>query len=224
MLPNPNLQAEYAYNADFGTVFIIEKILKIEFSAYYTHLNNAMVRRNFSWGGSDSIIYKGELSQVQAIQNAAMARVYGLHSGLELKLSNRLLFTNDINFQQGFEEMDNGSVSPSRHAAPFFGISRLQYRLNTLIMETNIQYQGKREYEDLAIEERGKTEIYAKDENGLNYAPSWYTLNFKLQYQVTNWLRINTGIENITDRRYRPYSSGLSGAGRNVYISLNVKF
>ena len=168
MLPNPNLQAEYAYNADFGTVFIIEKILKIEFSAYYTHLNNAMVRRNFSLGGSDSIIYKGELSQVQAIQNAAMARVYGLHSGLELKLSNRLLFTNDINFQQGFEEMDNGSVSPSRHAAPFFGISRLQYRLNTLIMETNIQYQGKREYEDLAIEERGKTEIYAKDENGLN--------------------------------------------------------
>jgi len=43
--------------------------------------SNAMVRRNFQLNGLDSIDYDGTLSQVQAIQNAAVAQVYGLQVG-----------------------------------------------------------------------------------------------------------------------------------------------
>ncbi|MDP4685315.1 MAG: TonB-dependent receptor [Salibacteraceae bacterium] len=43
-------------------------------------------------------------------------------------------------------------------------------------------------------------------------------------YQVAKNLSVSAGIENITDQRYRPYSSGLAGAGRNMVISAKVIF
>ena len=73
-------------------------------------------------------------------------------------------------------------------------------------------------------DEKGKTEIYAADANGNPYAPSWYTLNFKAQYLLSNTFTVTTGVENITDQRYRPYTSGISGAGVNFIIALKANF
>ena len=49
--------------------------------------------------------------------------------------------------------------------------------------------------------------------------PKWYTLNFSANYKYSKSLQLNATLENITDKRYRPYSSGLSAPGRNL-ISL----
>jgi len=43
-------------------------------------------------------------------------------------------------------------------------------------------------------------------------------------YQFTNHFTVSAGIENITDERYRPYSSGLVAAGRNIVISFKAAF
>ena len=223
-IPNPNLKSEYAYNADAGIVKLFGDRFKFEISAYFTQLNNALVRRNFQLNGSDSMLFQGELSQIQAIQNAALAQVFGYHIGWEWKWTKKLYWKTDFNFQEGYEELDNGSISPSRHAAPFFGQSRIRYQTSKFTGEINARFQGERSFDELAFEERGKTEIYAKDASGNPYAPSWYTINVKVQYQISDWLRINTGIENITDQRYRPYSAGLSGAGRNLYTSIKIIF
>lgn len=45
-------------------------------------LSNAMVRRDFLLNGRDSILYSGEKSKVQALQNAAKATVYGIQEEL----------------------------------------------------------------------------------------------------------------------------------------------
>lgn len=223
-IPNPKLGAEYAYNLDFGLAKVLGERAKLELSAYYTTLENALVRRNFQLNGQDSIIYDGELSQVQAIQNAAVARVYGVQAGLELKLAAGFRFSTDLNYQQGEEELDDGTTSPSRHAAPLFGTSRFHYRAGKLNLELNTVYQGERSFADLAPEEQGKDEIYAKDENGNNYAPAWYTLNLKAKMDLTKKLSVGAGLENLTDQRYRPYSSGISGPGRNFILSLRAEF
>ena len=86
-----------------------------------------------------------------------------------------------------------------------------------------VDYSGERSFEDLPVEEQSKTEIYAIDDNGNPYAPGWYTLNFKANYRLTELLSVNAGLENITDRRYRPYSSGISGAGRNFILALRAQ-
>jgi hemoglobin/transferrin/lactoferrin receptor protein len=224
VVPNPDLKPEYAYNADLGIAKVFGDVVKVDITGYYTHLKDALVRRDFKLNGLDSIVYQGELSQVQAIQNAAIAKVYGVQAGVEVKLPKGFGFSTDVNFQKGEEELDNGETSPSRHAAPFFGVSRLNYKANKLQMEVNLAYQGKRDFEDLPEEEKDKTEFYALDENGNAFAPSWYTLNFKALYKLTDTFDVSGGIENLTDQRYRPYSSGISGAGRNFILSLTAHF
>lgn len=224
VIPNPNLKAEYAYNVDVGVTRVFGNFLKLDLTGYYTLLENALVRRDFQLNGMDSIMYDGSLSQVQAIQNAATANVYGIQAGVDINLSKGFMLTSKFNYQVGEEEMDDGTLSPSRHAAPWFGVTRLSYTYRKLRLEVNAQYQGERSHENLSVSEQGKTDIYALDSNGDTYAPSWYTLNLKAMYQFHENFSVSGGLENITDQRYRTYSSGLSGAGRNFILSLTANF
>jgi len=223
-VPNPSLEAEYAYNIDVSVAKVIADVVKIDVTGYYTILQNAMVRRPYQLNGQDSIMYDGELSQVEAIQNAAVANVYGIQAGLEVKLSAGFTFSSQLNYQIGEEELDDGTTSASRHAAPMFGVSRLTYNARKLSLQFYADYQAKRSFEDLAEEEKDKDEIYAKDENGNNYAPSWYTLNVKAMYQITDHFTVSAGLENMTDQRYRMYSAGISSPGRNFVMSLKANF
>ncbi|MCZ7602607.1 MAG: TonB-dependent receptor [Melioribacteraceae bacterium] len=224
VIPNPNLKAEYAYNAELGIAKVFNDFMKIDLTGYYTFLDDAMVRRNYSLNGSDSLIYSGELSQIQAIQNAASAYVWGIQTGVELKLHAGFGFSTRFNYQKGEEDIDDGSKSPLRHAGPWFGSTHLTFSAQRLKMDLYAVYNGEVSYDNLADEERGKTYLYAEDENGNPYSPSWYTLNLKMSYQLSDLLLISGGIENITDQRYRPYSSGIVAPGRNFIISLRAGF
>lgn len=223
-VPNPDQKAEYAYSADLNMTKIFANILKIDLSAYYTSLDNAMVRRDYTLNGQEYIMYEGVLSRVQAIQNAAVANVSGLQAGLELRLPAGFELISDFNYQKGKEELDDGSKSPSRHAPPWFGQTRLLYTAEKLSMELALIYQGEKKHEDMPEEEKAKTEIYVLDAKGQTYAPGWYALNFKAIYRFSPQVSISAGVENITDRRYRPYSSGISGACRNFILALRTSF
>lgn len=223
-VPNPDLKAEYAHNFDLGFVKVLGDRVKLDVTGYYTNLQNALVRRNFSLNGQEMIMYDGQLSQVQAIQNAAVANVHGIQAGLEIKLPGGFAFSTDLNYQEGEEELDDGTTSASRHAAPFFGVTRLGFLSDRFSLTLYTNYQGERKFEDLPQEEQSKDEIYAKDKDGNNYAPAWYTLNLKGSYQLNGAFTLSAGLENITDQRYRPYSSGISAPGRNFILSLTARF
>lgn len=223
VVPNPDLTAEYAWSGDMELARVFGNFLKVDVSGYYTLLNNALVRRDFTLNGLDSIMYDGELSKVQAIQNGAVARVWGLQGGLELRLPHGFRIFSDFNYQLGEEELDDGSVSPSRHAAPWYGVSRITWTYKKNKLEINAVYSGKKTYEQLPEEEKSKTEIYAIDAEGNPWSPAWYTLNFKASHQINPTFTLFAGLENITDRRYRPYSSGIVAPGRNLVIAVSVK-
>ena len=224
VVPNPALRAEYAWSGDLGVAKVFGDVLKIDLTGYYTNLKNALVRRDFTLNGQDSILYNGELSQVQAIQNASIAHVYGIQMGIKFKLPAGFEFSNDFNYQKGEEELDNGATSPSRHAAPWFGVSKLTYTAQHLQIMLSTVYNGEKKFDDLPEEEQGKTEIYATDANGNPYSPGWYTLNFNALYRFADQLTLSAGLENLTDQRYRPYSSGIAGAGRNFVLSVRAVF
>jgi hemoglobin/transferrin/lactoferrin receptor protein len=224
VVPNPDLKAEYAYNAEIGIAKVFDDVVKIDLSGYYTLLDNAMVRRDFTLNGQDSILYDGEMSQVQAIQNAAIARVFGVQAGLEVKLPAGFGISSHFNYQKGEEELDDGTTSPLRHAPPWFGITHLTFSADRLKLDLYTVYNGEVSYENLPVEERGKDYIYAIDPNGNPYSPGWYTLNFKAMYVLNDIFSVSAGIENLLDKRYRPYSSGIVAPGRNFTISLKAGF
>ena len=206
-VPNPNIMAEYAWNIDAGVVHRVINGLKLEMNAYWTHLENAMVRRDFELNGQTTILYQGIISRIQAIQNAAYAQVYGLQWSLDAQLNNRWLLTTRMNLQKGEEELDDGSISPSRHVAPYFGESSLTYEYNSWSGSLIHRFQGTKSHSQMAVTEREKIELYALDAEGLAYAPSWGVWNLVGKYEFADWGNILLQLENLTDQRYRPYSS-----------------
>ncbi|MGY5845853.1 TonB-dependent receptor [Salegentibacter sp. HM20] len=224
VVPNPELKPEYSYNGELGFDWTPMTNLSFIFTGFYTLLDNAMVRRDFSLGGETEIDYQGEPSRVQAIQNASQARVYGIEAGVEIDFSVALRLKSHFNYTRGEEELDNGETAPLRHAAPMFGNTHLIWHKKQLKFDLFAEYNGQFEYEDLAPSEQGKAYLYATDARGLPYSPSWYTLNFSGQYELNeNWLFI-TSLENITDQRYRTYSSGIAAAGRNLILAVRYSF
>lgn len=224
VVPNPDLESEYAYNGELGIVKTIANRVKVDVTGFYTILENAMVRRNYQLDGQDSIVYDGELSQVQAIQNAASATVYGVQAGLEIKLPAGFGISSRFSYQKGEEELEDGTISPLRHAAPWFGITHVTYKRERLLLDFYGVYNGEISFDNLAEEEKGKEHLYAIDENGNPHSPGWYTLNCKASYHITDYLQLVAGVENILDHRYRPYSSGVVAAGRNVLGTVRLTF
>lgn len=224
VVPNPDLKAEYAYSAEAGIAQVIDDFVKIDLTGYYTYLDNAMVLRDFTFNGHDSIMYDGTMCKVKAIQNAAWTIVYGIQAGVEVQLPSGFGFTSDFNYQHGEEVLDDGTKSPSRHAPPWYGISKLIYQTNKLNLQLYAIYSGEKKYNDMPEDEIGKPEIYAIDTDGNPYSPGWYTLNFKAMYQFAEHLTLSAGLENLTDQRYRPYSSGIVAAGRNFILSVKATF
>ncbi|MFD1094414.1 TonB-dependent receptor plug domain-containing protein [Salegentibacter chungangensis] len=224
VVPNPDLKPEYAYNGEIGMDWTPAENIRFGMTGFFTHLNDAMVRRDFSLDGETEIEYQGEPSRVQAIQNASSAYVYGFEAMTEIDISVALRFSSVLSYTQGEEEQDNGSTAPLRHAAPLFGNTQLTWHKKRLKLNLFAEYNGEISYRDLAPSERGKAYLYATNAAGNPYSPSWYTLNLSGRYEISESWKAGLVLENITDQRYRTYSSGIAAAGRNFILSLSYDF
>ena len=176
------------------------------------------------FNGSPTMEYGGENCRVQALQNAAVAHVWGVQAAVDAKFGCGLYAQARVNWQRGREELDNGEVSPSRHAAPLFGRVAMGFKNERLNVEAFANFQAECSAGDMPEEEREKTEIYALDADGNAYSPGWLTLNLRASYRFSKGLSLNATLENIADKRYRPYSCGISAPGRNVTMSLTYSF
>ena len=60
VVPNENLKPEYLYNGEIGVLRKFDHKASLQLTAFYSYLHNAMVRRDFTLNGQDSIMYDGE--------------------------------------------------------------------------------------------------------------------------------------------------------------------
>lgn len=218
VIPNNELEPEYAYGGELGLKLNFENKVILDLATYYTFLDNALIRRNSELNGESEIIYDGELSTIQSVQNASKAWIYGFEAGIDIYLSESLKLRSQYNIIGGTEDK-NGVEVPVRHVAPNFGRTNLIWSKNSLLLDAFLTYNNELSFNQLAPSELSKAYLYAKDSNGNPYSPSWYTLNLRSQYSFTDKLSITLSLENITDQRYRPYSSGIAAPGRNLIIA-----
>ena len=175
------------------------------------------MRRDYEVNGESEIVYDGEMSNVQAIQNASKAWIYGFEAGIKLKLSKQLKLTSQYSIIGGTEEDENGVEVPVRHVAPAFGNTHFVWKKDKLKLDAFVNYNGELSNSQLAPSLADY--LFAKDKNGNPYAPSWYTLNFRSQYSFSN-TTVTATLENITNQRYRTYSSGIAAAGASLILSV----
>ncbi|WP_138432348.1 TonB-dependent receptor [Winogradskyella algicola] len=223
VVPNNNLKPEYAYSGELGLKLNFDNKVVLDMATYYTFLDNALIRRDYDIDGETEIVYDGELSTVQAIQNASKAWIYGFEVGAEVNFSKALKLRSQYNIIGGTED-NNGVEVPVRHVAPNFGRTHLIWKKDKLSFDAYLVYNNELSFNQLAPSELSKDYLYAKDSNGNPYSPSWYTFNLRAQYQYKDKLTLTGSLENITDQRYRPYSSGISAAGRNLIIAIQYAF
>lgn len=224
VVPNPDLEPEYAYNVELGIQKNFKDKVVFKGATFYTYLVDALVRRDYSFNGLSEIQYGGELSNVQAIQNAAKAYVYGFEFGLDAFLTDQWSLSSNLTITEGIEEEEDGTDTPARHAAPTFGDFHIIWKNQKLKTDFFVNYNGELSYDDLAVSERSKEYIYAVNEDGNPYSPSWYTLNFRSQYDFSTKVKISLNLENITNQRYRTYSSGIVAPGTNLIFGLGYHF
>ena len=196
--------------------------VELDLATYYTFLDDALIRRETTLNGQSQILYDGELSSVQSIQNASEAKIYGFEIGTKVNLTSQLYSKSQLNIVGG-KEISNSIESPSRHISPQFGNSHLVWDNKKIKVDGFVQFNGSLSNNQLANSEQSKTHIYALDTNGNPFAPSWYTLNLTSQYKLNTNTTITASLENITDQRYRTYSSGITAPGRNLIVSLSYK-
>ena len=220
IVPNPKLRPEYAYNVDLIFTRRVAKKWKIEAAGFLTFLDDAMVRKNDTFNGQDSIVYNGEISKVQALQNVESATVYGFQLSVIGDLNRYWSLEAHYNFTRG--ETREGDAL--RHVAPDFGNFHVIYQARRFKGDLYTIFNGELPWERLAPSERSKPTIYQRNGNGQLYSPGWYTLHFKASYQIHPRVQLHAGLENIFDARYRTYSSGIAAPGRNLVAALRIDF
>ncbi len=224
VVPNPNLKPEYAYNTEIGMQKNFNDKMVLTATMFYTYLVDALVRRDFLYNGQSQIDYRGATSNVQAIQNAAKASIYGFEFGSDVFITDNLSLAANLTITKGIEEETDGTDSSARHAAPTFGDFHIIWKHQKVHTDLFLNYNGEITYENLAISERSKAYIYAADNNGNPYAPTWYTLNWRSQYTLSNAWKATLSLANITDQRYRTYSSGIVAPGIDLVLGLSYNF
>ena len=218
VVPNADLKSEYAYGGELGVLLNFNDKVVIDLATYYTYLDNALVRRDFAINGETQMMYDGVLSDIQAIQNASKAWIYGFEAGVKFNFTETLKLESQYSIVGGTEEDKDGMEVPVRHVAPAFGNTHLIWDKGKLKLDAFANYNGELSNDELASSLVDY--IFALDDSGNPYAPSWYTLNFRSQYQIDNATSVTASLENITNQRYRPYASGITSPGVNMIVSL----
>ncbi len=218
VVPNDKLKPEYIYNADLGISKTFLNKFQIDISAFWSYLNNALIRGDYTFNGADSIMYDGEMSKVQAVINADFANVYGFNVSLNADISKIFSVKSTYNYSKGKDSFNK----PLRHVPPAFGTAHFIFKTNKIRADFFAEYNAEVSFINLADSERDKIYMYTTDNEGNPYSPAWCTLNLNISYQLNKNFRLKGGIENITDLQYRPYSSGIVAPGRNYFFTLSA--
>lgn len=216
VIPNTDLKPEYLYSLDVSILKTHSDWLQVELGAYYSYLQNALVRDDFTLNGQDSIVYDNQLSNVEAVQNKDAAYVWGVQGAVKFQFNKLFELSSNLHYNYGRSSDDE----PLRHVAPLFGSTHFIYAKDKTKIDLYGVYNGSINFENLAPNEADKAYLYAADDNGNPYSPSWYTLNVRIEQELSKKLVLQIGLDNITDIRYRTYSSGIAAPGRSISLTI----
>ncbi len=217
IVPNPSLKPERTLGSDFSISKVFGGVVKMESVFFYTSFQDIITTQNSTYLGTSTIDYEGVESQVQQQMNAGKAYIYGFNFLAEAKLNSFLNLKTHFTYTKG-EVMDDENY-PLDHIPPFYGKLNLQFKNKKWLTELYSIFNAQKpisQYNPYG-EDNDK---YATPEG----MPAWWTLNFKTSYKWGKKGTVNLGLENILDRNYRVFSSGISAPGRNFIISFQYQF
>jgi hemoglobin/transferrin/lactoferrin receptor protein len=219
IVPNSELKPEQTLSGEIGTILSLSNTFSVEANVFYTQLWDALTIAKTRINGLDQLTYDGKLTPVYSVQNAQNAFLYGGHLQVALLLPVNLKLKSSVNYTYG--RILSDSLMPLDHIAPIFGRTSLNYQHKKIQASLYMMYSGAKKLEDYYL--NGEDNLQYATANGM---PAWHTLNIQSAYTFTkkSTVQLSVGIENIFDKNYRVFSSGISSAGRNFWVNLRINF
>ena len=219
VVPNANLKPEYTYNAEVNANKYVGTI-QVGTSIYYTQFKNAILVDNFTFNGQSSIVYQGVNSAVLASQNKAKAFLYGASIFAKAFIQNNTVIEATGNYTKGRVKGTNGSSeSALDHIPPVYGKVGITHNQKLWNVELYSLYNGWKRLKDYSTS--GEDYLQYATVDGM---PSWVTINLHTTLTLSKQTKAMVGVENILDKNYRVFASGLSAPGRNFIVSIRADF
>lgn len=216
IIPNPDVRPEYTYNSELTISQQIGKGAKAEVTGFYTLYDDALVVRDFTADGEDSVLYEGVQSKVQAVVNAGRAYIVGVNVNLSAQLNKNWRIEQTLTYTQG---QDISNDVPLDHIPPLFGRTSIKYQRRHFQGEILAAFNGKKRLERYSPS--GEDNLVFATPEGM---PGWWTLNLRSSYAINSQFSMQANLENILDTHYRVFASGISSPGRNLILALRTHF
>ncbi|MBI1224731.1 MAG: TonB-dependent receptor plug domain-containing protein [Bacteroidetes bacterium] len=182
---------------------------------------------------------KGIIKGLSGELQARIGEKWGLESTLTLTRGD---VSFDVKDAQGTHLYDK--LEPLDHIPPANGFTSLTYEIGKFKASAVLRYQFAKKVKrygvsDVSVDSNGNLVLgRGGTEDNLEYAYyhidsqtgnvvydgtlAWTTYNLYTSYSISKMFTVHAAVENITDLHYRPFSSGVSAAGRNFIVSLRV--
>ncbi len=224
LVPNIDLKPEYLYTAELGLEkSFFNKMLTINFYAYYNFINHYIQRKPYVLNGFSQIQYDGDLVDIYANVNSGKANIYGGDIGISVTPFKNIKWITFIRHLKGIKE--NGDPMPS--IPPLKVQSELRYKNDFFEIIAFFEYNAKKPLDEYDVES-GIDNIEESPYNPLTGTyegfPQWHILNLSFNYYLTYNLTLNVGVENVLDIHYKRFASAVSEPGRNFKIQLTGRF
>jgi len=201
LLPETAWQTEMNLKWKTGQSWIL-------FRPFYYRFNNYILGIHDSSLSAMTIGASG----VKWYTNVASARLWGGEIQAQLQLNDQVKSISSFQYSQG-EDINH---DPLPFIPPFKWSQSLYIRTGPLSLQPEMVFSA------------AQNRISKK--NREQNTPSFWLFHFRMTYNTAIWqgqkLVIESGVENLTDLRYREHIDwgGLPRPGRNIYLSLRYKF
>jgi hemoglobin/transferrin/lactoferrin receptor protein len=215
-VPNDQLTPEYSYNAELTIQKNVGEESYLSGTYFYTELKDAIVKKEFSLNGQDSLLYDGEYLPIIANTNTREAVIYGYNLKAFFQINEKWSTSHSLNYTYGEDKTEQ---QPLDHIPPMYGKSELAWQGQRSILQLNVLYNSWKNIEDYSV--NGSDNLNEATEDG---NPAWWTLNLSFSHRLSDKVNAQINVENILDTHYKTYSSGISAPGRNIILSLKSAF
>jgi hemoglobin/transferrin/lactoferrin receptor protein len=211
-IPSEQLSPERSINIEGGFKFSSSKVSATA-TVYQTKLSDLIDRVGVSYNGSDTF----EGRKVYQKQNVGDALIKGIEADIEAMIVRSLNVFGNVTYTHG-ENITK--QEPMRRIPPLFGRTGIRYKHSSGVW-MKVEWAMAGEQDRLAAGDKSDARIKIRlvDE----VMPAWDIINVYAGYSY-KFFSIQVYGQNLLNKAYRVYASGVDGYGRSAGASIGLKF
>lgn len=199
-VPAYGLKPEKSYHTELGYRFRNQQV-STSVAVFYMHLSDLITRVQVPGQQVNGYnVYTKQNSQESYLRGAEFEWKHRVSASFSFDLSATYLFGQNLSAHE-----------PMRRIPPLNGRAQIKYQ----------HQQWYVAIENMAAATQNRLAQGDKDDNRIpaGGTPGWYLVNMHAGH-TGKFLSIRGGMQNIGNIDYRTHGSGINGAGRNVWLSL----